>query len=774
MATSSLVSAGSTVLPRDNMQLVFADDFDRTQLAGGAVAWNTTFVGGGRTLSATTGEKQIYLDDNSTTLSSGATVGIDPFTLSNGILTISAQQTPADQLSTLGSIGYTSGLINTAGTFDFRYGFVEMRAQLPAGQGFWPAFWLRWADGGRYGEADIMEMLGNRTTFTYSTLHYNDSAGTHSDKVVRSTVADLSSGFHTFGLDWTATSLTFYVDGVALGTAATPNALKTSMYILANLAVGGWAGNPDATTPWPGNYQIDYIRVYQSTADLTGQSLTGTDGAESLSGGDGNDVIAMLSGNDTVYAGRGDDSVAGGAGNDRLLGDLGNDTLEGGTGADTLIGGGGNDTYIVDSTFDVITEAVNGGVDTVRTALSTWTLTGTLENLVFTGTGNAAGTGNALANSLTGNVGTDTLIAGAGNDTLDGRSGHDKLNGGSGDDIITGGAGNDTMTGDIGNDVFTFSALDGGGADFITDFKHLQDKLDLSGLGITSLADALAHTLVNTQGNLVITLGTETITLQGIKSGILTADDFIFASAVDPLATPMPDATLLTPTGTAGITLADTSLTGSVVKGTAGNDVLGGNAADTLSGGLGHDVYVVTEAGTSVTEIAGGGIDTVRTTLSAYTLGGNVENLVFTGAGSFRGVGNGLDNILVGGNGHDSLVGGAGNDTLYAAGGNDRLNGGAGNDVLIAGPGAETMTGDLGADTFLFTAVRGGGTALITDFHVGEDHLDLKGLGLHSMADVTAATSVNSSGFAVIAAHGETVTLQGVKVADLHAGDFIF
>ncbi|MBW9056738.1 protease, partial [Rhizobium mesosinicum] len=82
-------------------------------------------------------------------------------------------------------------------------------------------------------------------------------------------------------------------------------------------------------------------------------------------------------------------------------------------GADTLIGGAGNDTYIVDVAGDVVTEAANEGTDLVKTALSTYALTNiaNVENLTFTGSGNFAGTGNALANIITG---------GAGNDTLDG------------------------------------------------------------------------------------------------------------------------------------------------------------------------------------------------------------------------------------------------------------------------------------------------------------------------------------------------------------------
>ena len=68
--------------------MVVSDEFERANVAG--YIWGTTFPWGGRLLS-TNGEQQLYLDDNSTTLPSGAVVNVDPFSLSGGILTISAR-----------------------------------------------------------------------------------------------------------------------------------------------------------------------------------------------------------------------------------------------------------------------------------------------------------------------------------------------------------------------------------------------------------------------------------------------------------------------------------------------------------------------------------------------------------------------------------------------------------------------------------------------------------------------------------------------------------
>ena len=78
--------------------------------------------------------------------------------------------------------------------------------------------------------------------------------------------------------------------------------------------------------------------------------------------------------------------------------------IDGGAGADAMAGGAGNDTYVVDDAGDIITEALTGGTDLVKSSI-TYSLAGSnLENLTLTGAGHIDATGNALANILTGNA----------------------------------------------------------------------------------------------------------------------------------------------------------------------------------------------------------------------------------------------------------------------------------------------------------------------------------------------------------------------------------
>jgi Ca2+-binding RTX toxin-like protein len=121
--------------------------------------------------------------------------------------------------------------------------------------------------------------------------------------------------------------------------------------------------------------------------------------------------------------------------------------------------------------------------------------------------------------------------------------------------------------------------------------------------------------------------------------------------------------------------------------GLGGDDTLdGGIGADSMMGGLGNDTYQVEVATDAVVESAGEGRDTVRTTLTNYTLGANVEDLTYTGTANFTGNGNAENNRITGGAGADQLNGNAGDDTLDGGAGSDFMQGGAGNDTYVVGP----------------------------------------------------------------------------------------
>jgi Ca2+-binding RTX toxin-like protein len=116
-----------------------------------------------------------------------------------------------------------------------------------------------------------------------------------------------------------------------------------------------------------------------------------------------------------------------------------------------------------------------------------------------------------------------------------------------------------------------------------------------------------------------------------------------------------------------------------------GNDTLdGGKDVDVLVGGLGDDNYVVDNVADQITELAGQGIDSVKTAIKNYKLEDELENLTLTGRSNTAAAGNALDNVLIGNSGNNTLYGMAGNDRLDGGKGKNTLDGGAGDDTYVS------------------------------------------------------------------------------------------
>ncbi|GAA0655136.1 M10 family metallopeptidase C-terminal domain-containing protein [Brevundimonas lenta] len=286
-----------------------------------------------------------------------------------------------------------------------------------------------------------------------------------------------------------------------------------------------------------------------------------------------------------------------------------------------------------------------------------------IENAVG-GSGADAIIGNTANNVLTGNAGDDVILGREGNDTLDGGAGNDQLDGGVGADLMIGGADNDLYLVDNAADQVAE------GADAGTDEVR-------TGLAV--------YTLGQNVENLTGTASTgQRLTGNGLNNVILAGAG---ADALD---------------------------------GGAGDDFLdGGAGADSLTGGTGNDVYVVDNAGDRVTEKANAGVDEVRTTLTAYVLGQNVENLTGLSATGQSLTGNTLDNIIIAGAGDDFLFGGTGFDTLRGGAGADVLDGGTADDILYGEAGADQLIGGTGDDQ-----LSGGDDNDSLDGGTGNDTLD--------------------------------------------------
>lgn len=475
--------------------------------------------------------------------------------------------------------------------------------------------------------------------------------------------------------------------------------------------------------------------AYTLSANVENLTLTGS---KSISG-TGNALANVLIGNSA---------------NNTLRGEAGNDTLNGGKGSDRLIGGTGDDTYIVDATGDVVTEQAGEGTDTVRTALSAYTLGANIENLGYGGSSSFTGTGNAADNVITG---------GTGNDTLDGKGGADTLDGGLGNDIY--------VIDNVGDVI-----LDSGGIDTMQTIFNAAtlsaglENLTFIGTGdFTGTGNAANNVITGRAGNdrLDGAAGRDTL-IGGTGNDTYIVDDS--GDVVTEAANGGTDAVEASSAAyTLGANVETLSYTGTgnfagtgnalanTIRGGAGKDTLDGAAGDDMLTGFGgDDTYITDSALDVVTEAAGGGTDTVRSTAASYTLGADVENIVLAGSGAINATGNALGNMLTGNSGNNRLDGGAGDDTMAGGKGNDvyvvdslgdvvtessdsgsdtietllttytlkanvenlkytgtgnftgtgnsesnTITGGAGNDYLDGGSGRDTMTGGLGNDTYV-------------------------------------------------------------------------
>ena len=174
-----------------------------------------------------------------------------------------------------GGYDWSSGLVYTRNLVATTYGTIEASIKMPAGQGLWPAFWLSFLPVA-IDEIDIVEALmgttGNNSPYNcIAHIHCPITGGGSwnlgSTKV---SATSLATGFHTYGVIWSATAIQFTLDGVLYATF-TPFQLtgsqtwgfSTPAYLIFNLAVGGdWPGPPDGTTPSPSTMLIDWVKVY--------------------------------------------------------------------------------------------------------------------------------------------------------------------------------------------------------------------------------------------------------------------------------------------------------------------------------------------------------------------------------------------------------------------------------------------------------------------------------------------------------------------------------
>jgi beta-glucanase (GH16 family) len=263
-----------------SLHRTFHDDFDTHPLAGdrwvphyaGGAAWPEAQYWGGdgsdfKRKTAWNGEQQIYVDPRyggrSTT-----PLGLNPFSVRDGILSIVASRTPPALKPVLFNNEYTSGILTTQSKFSQKYGYFEIRSKIPIGIGVWPAFWMLADDGGWPPEIDVMEGRGQRPGDLVMTTHWRipatgrvESCGFDFQR------ADAATAFHDYGVLWQRDRIIYFIDREPVSEIKVPVGFEDPMYMIVNLAMGAkdfpGVGFIDGESPNTVAFEIDRISVYQ-------------------------------------------------------------------------------------------------------------------------------------------------------------------------------------------------------------------------------------------------------------------------------------------------------------------------------------------------------------------------------------------------------------------------------------------------------------------------------------------------------------------------------
>jgi len=151
-----------------------------------------------------------------------------------------------------------SGLLDTWKSFTIKYCFAEIRMKVPPKtENFWPCFWC-YDPNGWLPEIDIAEFQKGKGSEYTATQHDKEtSPGYHEQRGIRISGIDFTKEFHTFGMEWTSSKITFYLDNLPIYLSTT-NIPNVPFHFL--VSMGGITTLPDSA--FPGTLEVDYFRIF--------------------------------------------------------------------------------------------------------------------------------------------------------------------------------------------------------------------------------------------------------------------------------------------------------------------------------------------------------------------------------------------------------------------------------------------------------------------------------------------------------------------------------
>ena len=690
------------------LHLTFDDEFNSfVSSPNGSAGWMTAYPFGGenaRTL-VPNHEAEYYSDPS---------VGENPFSVSNGVLSITA--TPAAAGSNPYGLPYDSGVATTYKSFAQLYGYFEVKAELPAGPGLWPAFWLLPADNVNTAELDVFEVLGNAAATIYETTHGSNTDGSNAGQQQIINGTNTSTGFHTYGVDWEPNTITFYIDGQAVATDPTPASMDKPMYMLLDLAVGGtgsWPGATNSSTQFPAAMQIDYVRAYATanTVDVSGTDALGTvTGNVTLANaGTPGVAVSLLTTSGVVIATTTTDSTGSFTFNSVAAGSYQvqyaapvNDALQAGGPASPSTGLTSAITLTAGQTLTLATETLAA----VRATLS--------GSVVYAGAAQA-GIAIALLNSA-GTAVTTTTTSSTG--------------------------------------TFTFNSVAPGAYQV----KYTAPAGEApNATGPANTVTGLTSAITLTAGQ-VLSLGAETLIP---AFGTVMGKVYHLGSADPSWGSPQSGVSVAL-VNAAGTIVATTATTGAgyfqfanMADGTysyiytlpAGEAFQAGGPVNTATGA--STSFVVTAGSSQFTPTAN-----VVSSSNSFALNG-AGAVALRGPGNYTVTGNASGGTLTLGNGNDSINLTGGGDTITVGAGNSTITALGANNLITAGLGMSFITVDTSAGNKFVTNAAGQGLETISGFTSG-DVLDLS----HTLAGLNVASNLSNLGsYVTTVTQGSSTTL---------------
>jgi len=159
-------------------------------------------------------------------------------------------------------------MVGTQGRFMTKYGYFECRAQLQRGGGIWAAFWIqstdiaKGEDPAKFGaEIDIVEFFRKLGTDIVShNVHWAYGPNQQTTHGMQSYLKGVSDGFHTFALEWTPESYSFFIDGYKFY-EVTEGISQIEEYLI--LSMEGPQKEEIHNMKLPDEFVIDYVKVYK-------------------------------------------------------------------------------------------------------------------------------------------------------------------------------------------------------------------------------------------------------------------------------------------------------------------------------------------------------------------------------------------------------------------------------------------------------------------------------------------------------------------------------